>query len=101
MGHYPFTLFNAATTLVMFLTIWLVAARWRGALASNWPLIYYVAVVTYTIGFSGGMNPYWVAAGVACGLAIRCGLAARYVRFLELAPLAYITWRCVALLFMW
>jgi hypothetical protein len=52
-------------------------------------------------GFSGGLNPYWVAAGVACAVAIRLGFHPRQVRWVEAIPLAYVAWRCVGLLLMW
>jgi len=101
MGHYPFTLFNGITALILVLTLLLVWRRFRGAVRVNWPLIYYAAVVGYTIGFGGGLNGYWVAAGVACALAIRLGNLPQWVRWLELAPLAYIVWRSTGLILMW
>jgi hypothetical protein len=101
MGHYPFTLFNGATVLVLWLTVLLVWRRFRGALAANWPLVCYAVMVGYTIGFSGGLNRYWVAAGVACAVAIRLGFRPRQMRWVEAIPLAYVAWRCVGLLSMW
>jgi len=101
MGHYPFTLFNAITLLVLLLTLFLAWTRLRGLYSSNWPLVYYAAVVAYTVGFSGGLNRYWVAAGVACGLAIRCGFYPSRIFLLELVSLAYIAWRSVGLILMW
>src|SRR5580698_8104675 len=101
MGHYPFTLFNGITALVLALTLMLLWRRFRGALAANLPLVCYAAVGGYTIAFSGGLNPYWVAAGVACGVAIRVGFHPRQVRWLEAIPLGYVAWRCVGLLLMW
>ena len=102
MGHYPFTAFNAATLLILGLTLVVAWRRMRRpSLTANWPLLYYAATAGYTFGFSGGLNPYWVAAGVACGLAIRCGLYPAQVRWMELVPLAYIAWRSVGLILMW
>jgi len=101
MGHYPFTLFNAITAPVLALTLILVWRRFRGALAANWPLACYAAMAAYTLGFSGGLNPYWVTAGVACGVAIRFGFYPMVVRWVEAIPLAYVAWRCVGLLLMW
>jgi hypothetical protein len=101
MGHYPFTLFNGITGLVLALTPMLVWRRFRGALAANWPLVCYAAIAAYTMGFSGGLNPYWVAAGVACGAAIRLGFHPRQLRWVEAIPLGYVAWRCVGLLSMW
>ena len=100
MGHYPFTLFNGITVFVLALTLLLLWRRFRGSPA-NWPLVYYAAVTGYTFGFSGGLNPYWVAAGVACGVAIRFGFHPRRLRWAEAIPLAYVAWRCVGLLLMW
>jgi len=82
MGHYPFTAFNGITALVLVLTVVLVWRRFRGKPAANWPLLYYAAVAGYTMAFSGGLNIYWVAAGAACGLAIRWGVFPSRVRLL-------------------
>lgn len=101
MGHYPFTLFNAVTLLILALTLLLAWRRLRGSTRANWPLIYYTAVVGYTIGFSGGLNPYWVAAAVACAVAERGGFYASRIRFAELIPLTYMAWRSLGLLLMW
>jgi hypothetical protein len=101
MGHYPFTLFNAITAFVLALTVMLMWRRVRGAPAANWPLVCYAVMVAYTICFSGGLNPYWVAAGVACGLAIRLGFHPSRLRWAEAIPLGYVAWRCLALLLMW
>jgi|SRR5580698_1248096 hypothetical protein len=101
MGHYPYTAFNGITVLVLALTLLVVWRRFRGPLAANWPLLYYAALAGYSIGFSGSLNLYWVAAGVACGLAIRLGMHAREVRWPEAVVLGYVTWRCVGLLLMW
>jgi len=101
MGHYPFTLFNGITMLVLVLTLVLAWRRWRGALAANWPLAIYAALAGYTMGFSGGLNPYWVAAGVVCAVAIRLGFYPRHVRWVEALALGYVAWRCVGLLLMW
>ncbi|MGD0365412.1 MAG: hypothetical protein ABSC93_31400 [Bryobacteraceae bacterium] len=101
MGHYPFTLFNGVTVLVLVFTIVLVWRRFRGSLAANWPLAVYAAVVCYTIVFSGGLNPYWVAAGVFCAVAIRVGFYARHMRWAEAIVLAYVASRSLGLLLMW
>jgi hypothetical protein len=101
MENFRFTLFNGITLVVMALTIVLAWRRFAGTLAANWPLAYYTAVVGYTIAFSGGLNPYWVAAGVACGMAVRFGPYPARVRLVELVPLGYVTWRCVGLVLMW
>lgn len=101
MGHYPFTLFNGATVLVLVSTLAIMWGRFRGALASNWPLACYALIVAHAIGFSGGLNRYWTAAAVLCAVAIRLGFRPRQMRWIEAIPLAYIAWRCVGLLLMW
>lgn len=101
MGHYPFTLFNGVTFLVLLLAILVAWRRFRGALRANWPLVCYLAIIGYTAAFHFGLNPYWVAAGVVCALAIRFGLYPAQVRLAELIPLGYVAWRCVGLILMW
>jgi hypothetical protein len=101
MGHYPFTLFNGATVLVLAMAVAIAWRRWRGSLAANWPLACYALIAGYTFGFSGGLNPYWVAAGAACAVAVRLGFYPRQARLVEAIPLAYVAWRCVGLLLMW
>jgi hypothetical protein len=97
-----FTLFNCITFFVLVLTVLLVWRRFAGMpLSANWPLAYYAAVIAYTKAFGGGLNPYWVAAAVACGLAIRLGLYAARVRLVEVIPLGYVAYRCVGLILMW
>ena len=101
MGHYPFTLFNGLTALMLAWALVLVWRRFRGTQSANWPLAIYAAMAGYTIGFSGGLNPYWVAAAVICAIAIRLGFYPRQVRWAETIALAYVAWRCVGLLLMW
>ena len=101
MEYFRFTLFNCITLLILAWTIVLLWRRFAGKLAANWPLAYYAVLVGYTIGFSGGLNPYWVAAGAACALAIRLGFYPARVRLGEAIPLGYVAWRCVGLVLMW
>ena len=101
MEHFRFTLFNGLTLFILALAILIAWRRFAGALASNWPLAGWAAIVGYTIAFSGGLNPYWVAAGVICALAIRFGFHPARVRWLELLPLAYTVWRCIGLVLLW
>ena len=101
MGHYPYTAFNAITVVVLALAILLGWSRFRGSLAANWPLLCYALIVGYTVAFSGGLNPYWVGAGVLCAGAIRAGFHPLHLRWAEMIALAYIAWRCVGLLLMW
>lgn len=101
MGHYPFTMFNAVTALVLALALLLAWRRFRGSQAANWPLLGYAAMAVYTIAFSGSLNPYGVAAGVVCAVAIRFGFYPTHLRWLDAIVLAYIAYRCLALLLMW
>ena len=101
MGHYPFTLFNGITLFILVLTVSVVWLHFRQPPASNWPLVCYGVIVAYTLGFSGGLNPYCVAAGACCALAIRMRLLTPWMRWLEWLPLGYIAWRSLGLLLMW
>jgi hypothetical protein len=101
MGHYPFTMFNGATVVALTMAVVVVWGRFRGAYGANWPLVCYAVMVGYTIGFQGGLNPYWMTAAGVCALAIRFGLYPRQVRWAEALALGYVAWRCMNLLLMW
>ena len=101
MEHFRFTLFNCVTLFILAWTLVLLWWRFAGKLSANWPLAYYAVLMGYTVGFSGGLNPYWVGAGIACALAIRFGFYPARVRLAELIPLGYVAWRSVGLILMW
>jgi hypothetical protein len=100
VGHYPFTLFNGITVLVLVVAILILWVHLRDAFAANWPLVGYAVILGYAIGFPGGLNLFWVAAGVVCGLAIRLGFYAPYMRYPEGVVLGYVICRCVGLVLM-
>ena len=101
MGHYPFTLFNGLTLLILLLAAAVVWLRFRGPAASNWPLVCYGVMGAYTAGFSGGLNPYWVAAGAVCAVFLRFARGVGWLQFVELVPLGYVAGRAFGLLMMW
>ncbi|MFN7995509.1 MAG: hypothetical protein U0Q18_18005 [Bryobacteraceae bacterium] len=100
MEYFRFTLFNCLTLGILAATIVQVWCRFGGRL-KNWPLGYYAALAGFTIAFSGGLNPYWVTAGVACAAAIRFGFYPARTRWLELVALGYVSWRCIGLVLLW
>lgn len=103
--YFRFTLFNNLTLALMALTIWMAVARFTMRQESNWPLVYYFLLAVYWKAFEGGLNGYWVLAGVACGLLLRFeflgGPVLKMVRGAELAVFAYVLWRSTGLLLGW
>lgn len=103
--YFRWTLFNGCTLLVAAITAALIAARLRRVLQSNWPLLYYAAVLGYWKGFEGSLNTAWVFLGGACGLLLRFefigGAPLTSVRILEFLFFGYVILRCVELLLLW
>jgi len=103
--YFRFTMFNDLTLGLMALTIWVAVARFTARTESNWPLAYYALLVAYWKVFEGGLNGYWVLAGVACGLLLRFeflgSIPLKIVRGAELAVFAYVLWRCAGLILLW
>ncbi len=101
---YFFTLFNFFTLVLMGLTIWLGMSRQTTKLENNWPLFYYVYLVGYLKVYEGGLDPYMVYVGVVSALFLRFefigGWFLKFVRGTELFILAYVIYRCVALILM-
>lgn len=69
MDPYSFT--NITTAVVAGLTVWMLIARLRGVIESNWPVAYYLGLVVYSVVFPGYLDPAWVYSGVVCGLLLR------------------------------
>ena len=101
MEYFRFTPFNGITLFLMLLTALLALARFRGNLRTNWALGYYAIALGYTLGFPYGINPWLALAGVSCALAIRFTSWGKQVRWVELAVLAGIAWRCLGLILLW
>ena len=102
--YFRWTLFNGCTLLLMALTIPVAVARLRGVLESNWPLLYYAALLAYWKAFEGGLSTYAVLLGVACGVLLRFeflgGVPLTFVRVLEYFFFAYVLWRGLTLVLM-
>ena len=82
------------------LTVWMLTARYRGVLESNWPLFYYVGLVVYSLMFASFLDPAWVYAGVVCGLLLRFefmgGIFLKLIRLIEFVVLLYILYATVS-----
>jgi hypothetical protein len=102
---FQFTWFNVATLVLIGLTAWVISARLRGRLESNWPLLYYALVVVYWQVFPGGLNSYWIFAGVVSAALLRFeflgGVILTFVRVVEFCFFGYIFWRALTLLLLW
>jgi len=102
---FQLTGFNFVTLALIGLTIWIIVSRFTFKLESNWPLFYYLFVVGYLKAFEGSLDPYLVYVGVVAGLFLRFefmgGVFLKFVRGTELAVLAYVIYRCFALIMMW
>ncbi len=103
--YFRLTLFNAVTLFLLALTIFVAIARFRSRPENTWFLLYYVLVLAYWRAFTGSLSMYGVAAGVACGIALKFeflgGAFLTFVRVVELFFFGYVVWRCLALLLMW
>jgi len=100
-----FSTFNLITLALMGATFLLGCLRFRLALDSNWPLLYYAFLLGYWHGSSFDLDGYWVLTGFLSGMLLRFeflgGAFARLVRTMELAVLVYVLSRCTLLLFRW
>jgi hypothetical protein len=105
IGSTTVTTFSFLTFILLVLTIWVGISRFTRGLEGNWPLVYYLLMVAHLKAFEGGLNPYWVYVGVVSALFLRFefmgGVPLKVVRVLELAALAYVAWRSLALVLMW
>lgn len=101
MEWFRFTLFNSITLFVMVLTAAAAVRRFAWDLHSNWGLVYWAVALGYTFGFPRGLSVPLVICGTLCASAIRWSPWGAAVRWVELAVLALVMWRCLELLMGW
>ena len=103
--YFSFTVFNIVTLLLLAATVLVAVKRFTLHMDSNWPLIYYSAVIAYWRWFNYSFDNYWVLAGLGCALLLRfefLGAAVvKLIRAVELVIFAYIILRCVKLILLW
>ncbi len=103
--YFKVTLFNVITMVLIGLTIWVIVARIRSKLESNWPLVYYFLVLVYWRAFEGGLSPYWVYAGLVSAVLLRFefmgGVVLTLVRVVEYFFLGYVIVRGLQLILLW
>lgn len=97
-----FTPFHAITLILMAATLAMGVTRLMGETETNWPLLYYAALVGYMIKFEGSLDNYWVLAGVICALLLRFealgGILTKAAKGIELIVFGYVLWRGAGLL---
>ena len=91
--------FNVTTGILAILTAWVLTARLRGVVESNWPMLYYVGVVFYSTIFPSVLDPAWIYAGVLCTLFLRFefmgGFFLKVIRVLDVMVLIYLMYTAV------
>jgi len=103
--YFKFTQFSICTLILIGLTIWVIVARIRGRLESNWPLVYYALILVYWKAFEGGLSPYWIYVGLVSAVLLRFeflgGVVLTFVRVMEFMFLGYVIVRGLQLIFLW
>ena len=103
--YFDYTLSNFVILFVIAATLLTGCLRFHLSLESNWPLAYYVVLVSYWHGSFDTLDSYWVMAGLICGIVLRFEILGvpveRLFRCLELLVFIYIIRESTALLFRW
>lgn len=85
--------------IVCGITSWLFAIRGRLVAESNWPLVFYLAMVFYLKTAGSFLEANFIYAGVVCAMMIRFEFMSpgvvKIFRFIEGICLIYIIWRCL------
>ncbi len=100
--YFRWTPFSFATLALIAITAWMMTARARGGVESNWPLLYYAAVVAYGVAFPGTLITYWILIGSGAALLLRFeflgGAALTFIRVMEFFFFGYVLWSAQELL---
>ena len=96
---FRFTDLEILALFVCALTTWLFTIRGSLQTESNWPLVYYLAMVFYQKTGGQFLEANFIYAGVVCAMMIRFEfMSAGFVkvfRFIESICLIYVIWRCL------
>ena len=92
---------SALAMAMIVVTILLAYKRPKMAPESNWPLLYFIALVVYEKMYMDAMNPYPIFIGVVCAGMIRFEFMnprlMKYFRWIELLILAFVVWSLLGL----
>ena len=93
---------NVTTAVMVLLSAFTIATRFRFRVDHNWPLVYYLSVVMYHQWVPGSVNPYVLYAGVVCALLLRFefmgGGFLKFMRAIDLGAIGFLTYNFVSLL---
>ena len=91
-----FGAFNITTGVLAAVTVWVLSARLRGVVESNWPIFYYIGVIFYGMVFPDILDPAWVYAGVVSSLLLRFefmgGVFLKIIRIIDIIVLTYLAY---------
>jgi hypothetical protein len=94
---FRFTDIELAALVACAITVWLFAVRGRLVSESNWPLVYYLAMVFYQKTGGHFLEANFIYAGVVCAMLIRFEFMSpgvvKIFRFIEGVCLIYVIWR--------
>jgi len=72
---------------------------------SNWPLLYYLAIIAYSYQYEGVLDPRLIYVGLVFALVLRFEYMAGYLwaglRTIDCACLVYVVWRAQGVLRGW
>ena len=88
---------NITIFLMLMFTVWIIVTRFRAKPDTNWPLFYYLAVVSFHLFVPGLLNEWILYAGVVSALLLRFeflgGFLAVVVRIIEIVCLALLAYQ--------
>ena len=83
--------------IMMVITTWIAAARWKLPSESNWPLLFFIGLVIYQKMYPEVVDSYPIFIGIVCAGMIRFEfMNSRFVnviRWVELLMFLYVIWR--------
>jgi hypothetical protein len=101
MSFQP-TAFHITTLLLLIFTAFVAVLRWRLGPETNWPLVYYAALMVFALYFEGSFPSRYVFGTIVLGLILRFEfmntLFTRLFMLAETASLAWVARHCLDLL---
>ena len=101
--EFEATPLNMTELLLLALEVWVAVVLWKRKLDSNLPLIFYLALLTFTNAEDRPVNTYLLCGGLAFALLLRFeflnNFFAKTVLLFEFLALGLIAWTCLGHIF--
>lgn len=97
MLRFHYQPYDITVAIIMLVTLAVLGVRLKNRIDLSWPLLYWVAVISFLKAFDGSYEPWGVYMGLAAALLLKFefmgGVMVGLARIVEIGSLVYVVVR--------